>query len=193
MQRILAAGERVLASEGFEDFTMAAVAQAAGVSVGALYRRYAGKEQLLYAVKDEMLTRLEQRLETTLRTASTRGLDAVVDAYTRVLSDTFSSGARAYTALLTHQHGPEAVERGKRAHLTMQRLFVEAASAHIDQIGREDPTAALVAVATTITAACITRTAAHGWWPDGLSWGAWRTEIADMAVAHLRTPNRGNR
>jgi AcrR family transcriptional regulator len=66
---MLAAAEDVLTADGFDEFTMTAVAERAGVSVGAIYRRVGGKEQLLAAVKDRLLSQLEEDLAERLHSA----------------------------------------------------------------------------------------------------------------------------
>ena len=61
LRRILRAAEEVLAADGFDDFTMAAVAERSGVSIGGIYRRFDSKVQLV-AVKDHVLTRVEDNI-----------------------------------------------------------------------------------------------------------------------------------
>jgi AcrR family transcriptional regulator len=62
LRRILRAAEEVLAADGFDDFTMAAVAERSGVSIGGIYRRFDSKVQLVAAVKDRVLTRVEDNI-----------------------------------------------------------------------------------------------------------------------------------
>ena len=50
LRKVLASAEHVLSTGGIDEFTIAAVAEHAGVSVGAIYRRFTGKEQLLRAL-----------------------------------------------------------------------------------------------------------------------------------------------
>ena len=45
LQRLLASAEYVLVNGGIDGFTIARVAEHAGVSVGGVYRRFEGKEQ----------------------------------------------------------------------------------------------------------------------------------------------------
>src|SRR5262245_5338406 len=59
LERIVAAAETVLSRDGWEAFTMNAVADEADASVGGIYRRFASKEQLLRAIKDNVLTRAD--------------------------------------------------------------------------------------------------------------------------------------
>src|SRR5262249_52608727 len=59
LERIVNAAETVLSRDGWEVFTMKAVADEAGASIGGIYRRFANKEQLLRAIKDNVLTRAD--------------------------------------------------------------------------------------------------------------------------------------
>src|SRR4051812_39784697 len=61
LRRMLAAAETVLARDGWSGFTMNAVAAEADVSIGGIYRRFASKEHLLRAVKDDVLRRTDAR------------------------------------------------------------------------------------------------------------------------------------
>ncbi len=57
---ILAAATRLFAERGFRPTTMQAVAQAAGVSVGYLYKHFDGKDAMLAAILDWHLERMDQ-------------------------------------------------------------------------------------------------------------------------------------
>lgn len=59
MEQILAAAELVWTRDGADALTMAAISQESGISIGGLYSRFNGKQGLLRAVKDRLLTRLE--------------------------------------------------------------------------------------------------------------------------------------
>ena len=183
MRKILASAEHVLAAEGFDNFTMAAVAEHAGVSIGAMYRRFASKEQLLYAVKDRMLTQLEEGLAEALREAAGQGLAALVVAYTTAFADAFAAGSRLYLMFL-QDRTPESIERTRQGFEHVQRLFIDAASPYLREIHHPEPATALVIVARTIVGAAVQRTAALSWWAD-ISWERWRTEIADMGNRYL--------
>ena len=50
LERILRAGTQILASAGWEGFTIGAVAERAGVGSSAIYRRFADKDALLLAL-----------------------------------------------------------------------------------------------------------------------------------------------
>jgi AcrR family transcriptional regulator len=89
LQRILVSAEQELVDTGSDDLTMAAVAERAGMSVGAIYRRFEGKEQLLHAVRDRLLTRVEDDIAAALDSAE-GGLSDVIDAFTRAVVDGFT-------------------------------------------------------------------------------------------------------
>lgn len=154
LQRVLQAAEDVLATAGFEDFTMAAVAARASVSVGAIYRRFAGKEQLIAAVQDRILTQVEERLSARLSTAD-GCLAGVIEVYSHVLAEAMGDGGRFFPFLLHAGPQSEAEERGRRALAETQRLLLEAAEPHRAEILRSDPGMALDVIARTIVGACI--------------------------------------
>lgn len=193
LQKILASAEKELAATGFDDLTMAAVAERAGMSVGAIYRRFEGKEQLLHAVKDRLLTRVEDDITAALA-ATSGGLADVVDAFTRALADGFSAGAHVIPHVVGS--GGRAIGSSERSRLALeniQRLFCDAATAHLDEVRRADPATALTITVRTITAACIHRAVIGRNTPDGLSWDRWCQQVADMATLYLTTPDRDDR
>lgn len=189
LRRILESAEQELVATGFDDLTMAAVAERAGMSVGAIYRRFEGKEQLLSAVKDRLLTRVEDDITAALDAADD-GLPEVVGAFTRALADGFSAGAHVIPHVVGGARPVGSSERSRRALENIQRLFLEATTAHLDEVRRADPAAALTVAVRTITAACIHRAVIGRNTPDGLSWDRWCDQVADMATLYLTTPDR---
>ncbi|MEB3370207.1 TetR/AcrR family transcriptional regulator [Saccharopolyspora mangrovi] len=179
LQKVLASAEHVLSVGGIDDFTIAAVAEHAGVSVGAIYRRFTGKEQLLAAVKDQLLEQLETDVAEALRAAD-RDLRGVVEAFTRAMADAFAGHTRAFPELLSGQSA-EGAERGLRALDTVQRAFVEAVEPHVDGSDPQD----VRFTARTIIGSCVHRAASCRAWPDGLSWPVWRSRTAEMALTYL--------
>ncbi|MEV4148225.1 helix-turn-helix domain-containing protein [Amycolatopsis sp. NPDC049691] len=171
LEKVLAAAEYVLAHHGHEEFTIGAVAERAGLSVGAIYRRFAGKDQLLYAVKDQLLTRLETNVAEALGES---GPHDVVAAFTRALADTFAAHDRIFPELLDGQRA-DGRERGLQALAAIQQAFVEAAG----------DSRAVRMTARTVIGACVHRAATCGYWPDGLDWTTWAAETTELALAYL--------
>jgi AcrR family transcriptional regulator len=188
LQKVLAAAEQVLAERGIEEFTVGAVAEQAGLSVGAIYRRFAGKEQLLYAVKDQLLGELEAGVGEALRSPAA-GLRGIVEAFTRALAGTFAVHDRIFPELLDAQRA-DGRDRGLSALAAIQRAFADAVRPSLGEVERPDPEEAAAMAARTIIGACVHRAATCRFWPDGRSWDAWAAETAEMVLAYLRKPAR---
>nr|CEL20897.1 hypothetical protein [Kibdelosporangium sp. MJ126-NF4]CTQ98298.1 hypothetical protein [Kibdelosporangium sp. MJ126-NF4] len=180
---MLAAAEHVLITGGIDEFTVGAVAERAGMSVGAIYRRFSGKEQLLHAVKDHLMGHLETGVGDALAAAEP-GLDGVITAFANAVADTFSRHSRIFPHLLSGQ-GAEGVERGLQALAAIQDALAEAVEPYRDDIRRADRDQALRIAARTITGSAVHRAATCETWPDGLTWTTWAAETAEMAVAYL--------
>ncbi|MFB9924950.1 TetR/AcrR family transcriptional regulator [Amycolatopsis halotolerans] len=180
LQKVLAAAERVLAEQGLESFTVAEVAAQAGMSVGAIYRRFEGKEQLLYAVKDQLLTELETTVRDALH-AATPGLRPIFDAFVAALAQTFQEHDRIFPELLDAQRS-DGRDRGLAALSAIQDALLEALAPFLADTG------GLEMAARTIIGACIHRAATCRFWPDDRSWTTWAEEVAEMALAYLASP-----
>lgn len=183
LQKVLTSAEHVLSVGGIEDFTVAAVAERSGMSVGAIYRRFSGKEQLLEAVKDQLLEQLETDVAQAIRSAQP-GLRGVIDAFTAAMAGTFSGHTRTFPELLSVQSAGGA-ERGLQALDAVQRALVDVVEPHLGEVARPEPRAAVRFAARTIIGSCVHRAASCNAWPDGLTWTDWASQSAEMAVAHL--------
>lgn len=183
LQKVLTSAEHVLAVGGIEDFTVAAVAERSGMSVGAIYRRFSGKEQLLEAVKDQLLEQLETAVSQSLRSAEP-GLGSAIGAFTAAMAGAFSGRTRTFPALLSAQSAGGA-ERGLQALDAVQRALVEAVEPHLGEVARPEPLVAVRFSARTIIGSCVHRAASCDAWPDGLTWTGWASRSAEMALADL--------
>src|SRR5258708_37772993 len=59
LSRIVNASQQLLKTSGLDGFSMAAVAEAAGLPVGNIYRRFRGKDDLLQPIHEAAIARLE--------------------------------------------------------------------------------------------------------------------------------------
>jgi AcrR family transcriptional regulator len=189
LQKVLAAAEDVLAADGFDEFTMTAVAERAGVSVGAIYRRFEGREQLLAAVKDRLLSRLEEDLAERLSSADP-SLEGVVNAFASAIADAFVAGGPAWPDLL-RSTGKSLQERGREALESVRQLFEQASGTYRDQVRRSDPAASLAAVERMITGALIHQATMKSSSHDNIPMQAYARQLSDMAIAYLLTPDDG--
>jgi AcrR family transcriptional regulator len=194
LQRLLAAAEDVLATNGLEEFTIAAVADRAGMSVGGVYRRFTGKEQLIAAVIDQLLTSLQRTVADSLA-AAPDDLPGVVSAF----ADAFAAFLERSGPILATAVGgpvaPDSRDKGLAVMTSLDRMFLDAALPHAGDINHPAPSTALTMSMRTIMSAAVHRAAAAPWWPDGLTWTQWAAEIASMTTGYLTRPpaDRGTR
>jgi AcrR family transcriptional regulator len=185
-QRLLASAEYVLVNDGIDEFTIARVAEHAGVSVGGVYRRFASKEQLLDAVRYDLLRRLENSVVEALSVARP-SLAGVLGAFCTALSEILAESGRVIPAILAGRRSADSSEQGLRILAALQRRFLDAAAPHHSQIRHRDPTTALDIAFRSVIAASAHRAAIDPWWPDNLTWSQWAAEVADMTTAYLTT------
>ncbi|WP_124395639.1 TetR/AcrR family transcriptional regulator [Rhodococcus wratislaviensis] len=123
--RILRAAIDVITDLGIQDFTMAAVATRAEVSVGGVYGRYPDKDALLYAVKDQALSDLANEIGQRLAEAEGT-VEAVVDAYVTTLTRTLFGAERLYAFIFVHSADDERLRsRGFAFHQQIRSALVE--------------------------------------------------------------------
>jgi AcrR family transcriptional regulator len=184
LQRLLASAEHVLINHGPDELTIARVAEHAGVSVGGVYRRFAGKDQLIDAVKQALAERLEHSVATALDNAGP-SLQGVVDALVTALSDTLDESARLIPAILAGGRTAEPPEEGLRIFIGLRQRFVDAMAQYRDQIHHPDPDVALEMAFRNVIGTGAHRAAMSTWLPDGLTWRQWAHEITNMTAGYL--------
>lgn len=91
VHQILKAASDLLAKEPLDQITTSRVAQAAGVSIGGLYRFFPDKQSIIDAIAvrhvEDLRTALEQRLGSGLPEDGPAFLGVVVDAYVAFLNE----------------------------------------------------------------------------------------------------------
>lgn len=187
LARVLQAAEELASSAGLEEMTITGVAERAGVSVGSIYRRFEGKDQLIAALTEQMLERREEYVAERLRLAEP-SLRGVMDAYAHALLQSFADTSNLFPELL-RARGTGALDRGARTITEIHRLLLEAAAPHTGQIRRSDPGEALDTAARAVLGACFHNSVR----PDSRTGEARRVyadELSDMAMAYLLSPDR---
>ncbi len=91
IQQIYAGTSALLAEMPLEQITTSRIAEAAGISVGALYRFFPGKQEIIDAIAvrhmDEFRARLQKILIKSLLADGPKFLSKVVDAYVAFLDE----------------------------------------------------------------------------------------------------------
>lgn len=144
LEKVLAAAEDVLGREGWAAFTINAVAEEAGVSVGGIYRRFASKEQLLRAIKDRVLERADAGHKEIALSSKAKNLEQAIAHYIsrRIVS------LRAYSGIMRQifegqQRDLVMEERGRQSINVGMRVFRSVISPHRAEIGHADPELAI--------------------------------------------------
>ena len=86
VQTILDTASALLASTPFDQITTSRIAEAAGISVGALYRFYNDKQEIFDAIAVRELAEFREQIEKTVQLRSLlfstrKSLDRILDAY----------------------------------------------------------------------------------------------------------------
>ena len=140
LERVLKAGERLLAQKGYEGFTIAEVSAKAKVSVGAVYGRFENKDALIHAIHARMMGRLKAAEEEVLDEGLEGDLQVVVTRAVHGLAD----GMKAERKLLRVFMLRGAVDSkirgpGSKASQAVGQAFETAVLARRDEIGHPHP------------------------------------------------------
>jgi AcrR family transcriptional regulator len=130
-QQVLAAAERLFGERGFDGVTMDEIAAAAGVGKGTLYRRYGDKGQLVLALMDPDLARLQADLDAIPRMDS--ALDELKVVMSRILS--WTDAHTAQLGVVAAQRAMHCSAMYEWLHNVVLELLVEAASHNETRLG----------------------------------------------------------
>ena len=143
LEKIVSAAETVLSRDGWDAFTMKAVADEAEASVGGLYRRFASKEQLLRAIKDNVLTRADT-MHREIGLHKAKNLHDAITHYTHSRIDALQSYADILKKVLDAQRGDAMMEnRGRQSVQIGFQTFRSMVIPFAKEIRHEDPELAI--------------------------------------------------
>jgi AcrR family transcriptional regulator len=171
LHRLLSATEALLEHGGLEAATVPAIAEAAGVSVGVLYRRFPNKDALIRAVYERFFSIYGEQNRARLQTVTT--LDRPLPATARSIVIGMTRGYRERRGLLraltryarTH---PDAAFREAAKQMNRQTVtaIVYLLIRHRGQMTHPDPEKAielgLLAVAATLQNILLEEETLHG-------------------------------
>src|SRR5260370_14885025 len=96
LAKIVQAAEKTLRKNGIDGFSMAAVAEAADLAVGNIYRRFKGKDELLQAIKHDVTSRIEMAVAARLSQQQFSAIPTLVRALVGAARETFASDETLY-------------------------------------------------------------------------------------------------
>lgn len=129
VETVLDAAVQVLKAEGAQRFTMARVAERAGVSVGSLYQYFPNKAAILFRLQRDEWERTGEMLRGILENRATPPIDRLrTVVYAFIRSECEEAGVRTALndAAPLYRSAPEAQEAMKAGSAIMQAFMCEA-------------------------------------------------------------------
>ena len=187
LARIVEASQQLLRTSGIEDFSMAAVAQAAGLPVGNIYRRFRGKDELIQAIKEDVIARIEDAVTERLSRERFRDITSLIRGIVGAVSEAYSRDQGLHRFLFNRSiSDPVLTEIGSSGR---QRIFEYYRDALLGLLQQESPERAEMLVRVSfhlISAAMAGKACADDWTLTELSWNVLGAEISTAAIAYLQ-------
>jgi AcrR family transcriptional regulator len=193
--RIFAAGTRLLQEGGPEALTVAAVAAAAGVSVGSVYRRFGDKERLLLAIQarfaDDLRAEFGRRVAGTGLTAATPPAEVIASAVAGV-AETFRAHAPLLRVFILLGTGnPTVLEASAAANVQGGRVFRDTVMLAAPAIRHHPDVEAAIDFAHRLTFAALIHRVVHGEHLESarpLPWPELIEQLRRAVTAYLLSP-----
>jgi AcrR family transcriptional regulator len=194
--RIFAAGTRLLEGGGAEALTVAAVAEAAGVAVGSVYRRFGDKERLFGAIQARFTTdfraEFRQRVAETGLTAAAPPAEVIAAAVTGV-AETFRAHAHLLRVfMLVGTQNPAVLEEGSATSIEGGRTFRDTVMLAAPALRHHRDVEAAIDFAYRLTYAGCAHRVIHGEHLESarpLSWEELIDQLRVAVTAYLLAPH----
>ena len=135
LERVLEASMTLLAERGFDAFTVQEVSQRAGVSVGAIYARFASKENLLRAVHRHAMEAVQEEQNEAVAALDGRPARDVILEAVRTVAGIFRGHEPLLKAFMHLGAVDEEISRrGSEVSTDLARQFEATILAHRDEI-----------------------------------------------------------
>lgn len=186
LARIVEAAEQLLRSNSIADFSMAGVAEAAGLPVGNIYRRFRGKDELLQAIKEDAIARIENAVTERLSREQFQDIPSLIRGMIGAVSEAYSRDEGLHRFLFNRSvSDPVLTEIGSSGR---RRIFAYYRDALLGLLPQESPERAEMLVRVSfhlLSAAMAGKACADDWTLTDLSWSALGGEISTAAIAYL--------
>lgn len=153
LEKVIVAAAAILEKVGYEGLTLQEVSRLSGVSIGSIYARVAGKDELVRLVQQRAMARIDAeqaRLLAPERWAA-YGLSELVPALVDELAEFLRRHAALLRAFMMRASQDEVIGAvGRASALKAATRFQDVLLGRRDQIGRPDPERAIAACYTVI-------------------------------------------
>lgn len=146
LERLLDSAEALIADKGFDDVTVAEIAERAGLSVGAVYSRFRDKKGILHCLQDRFVDEAHLTTDATLDIDRWEGasIEEIVGELIVFLVEIHRERRGVLRELLVRtRNEPAMVERKERLVAHVSERLSSLLLSQADRIGRADPAAAV--------------------------------------------------
>lgn len=186
LARIVKAAEKLLRRSGIDDFSMAAVAHAAGMPVGNIYRRFRGKDELIQAIQEDVIARIEDAVTERLSQERFRDIPSLVHGFVGAVSEAFSSDESVHRFLSSRTGDPILCQIGSSGRRRIFLYYRDALLPLLPHVSAERAEL-LVRVSFHLLAAAMTgKACADDQTLTDISWNVLGTEISTAAISYLQ-------
>ena len=187
LAKIVEAAEQLLRRSSIDDFSMAAVAQAAGLPIGNIYRRFRGKDELIQAIKEDVIARIEDAVTERLSRERFQDIPSLIRGIVGAVSETYSRDQGLHRFLFNRSiSDPVLTEIGSSGRRRIFEYYRDALLPLLPQNSAERAEMLVRVSFHLISAAMAGKACADDWTLTDMSWNVLGAEISTAAIAYLQ-------
>nr|WP_180202948.1 TetR/AcrR family transcriptional regulator [Pseudomonas sp. SbOxS1]NYU02524.1 TetR/AcrR family transcriptional regulator [Pseudomonas sp. SbOxS1] len=192
LERLMAASREILSEGTFEQLTIVGISKRSGVSVGSIYARFEGKDELFLAVMMDVLGELDCEWAELIEGLRKRSLPLAeqVPELINTLAEHLRRHASILKPFMTRAFDPRVAKCGKATHLKAAHAFQSLLLHSREDIQHPDPEHA-VSACFSIAYAALARFLGLGSAADAAGEGDWdqlKHDLGIMCFGFLRQP-----
>lgn len=194
LEKLLKATREILSEGTFEQLTISGISKRSGVSVGSIYARFEGKDELFLAVMADVLAELDSEWSDLIQGLRRQELPLIekVPAAICALADHLKCHAAILKPFMARGSDPRVAVFGKATHLKTSSTFKELLLESRDEFSHPNPDHA-VSACFSIAYAALARFLGLGSAADAAGEGDWdqlKQDLGVMCVGFLKGPGR---
>jgi AcrR family transcriptional regulator len=188
LTRIVEAADLVLRRDGIDGFSIQAVASAAGLPVGNLYRRFRGKGDILRALKEDVTARIEQAVVQQLAKRRFHHIDTFIPAYMAINVKVFAQDEAVHLALFDDRlRDATRDEIGTSGRQRIFSVYHEALLPLLPHLSGVHAETRVRVSFQIMTSAVVGKARGQDSILNALSWPALKAEYGAAALAYLKS------
>ena len=184
--RIMAAAEAVLRDGGADGLSMAAVAAAADMPIGNIYRRFEGKDDLLQAIKDVVSDRIKNGIVETLAASRHDTLRSFFIAFAGAVGAIFARDEHLNRALYDPRlANPNLAKSGQVARSSIYEIFQSGLDRYVVGMDEEERLLVTKVAFSIVMNAAAFKVRDNDPISAGISWTELSQQFGDAAFSYV--------